>query len=96
MINESIEKVIDAMALKKSQEQMYHCLGVIEYMRRRKAIALVGNVCSGKTTVLKIVSMALKHAYGVILRTCMLNPMTFTKEEFYGPINAFDSAVQKD
>jgi ABC-type polysaccharide/polyol phosphate transport system ATPase subunit len=56
VINEAIEKVITAMRLKESEEQMYHCLGVIEYMRRKKAIALVGSVCSGKTTVLKIVS----------------------------------------
>jgi ABC-type polysaccharide/polyol phosphate transport system ATPase subunit len=84
------------MGLKLSEAQTYHCLGVIEYMRRQKAIALVGNVCTGKTTVLKIVSMALKLAYGVIFRTSCVNPQTFTKEEFYGPINAFDSQVQKD
>jgi hypothetical protein len=40
---------------------------------------------------LKIVSQKLKVAYDVIFRTSAINPLTFSKEEFYGPINAFES-----
>ena len=65
-------------------------------MRRQKAVAIVGPVCSGKTQVLKIVSQALRIAYDIIFRTSAINPMTFTKEEFYGPINAFESQSQQD
>jgi hypothetical protein len=70
---------------------MYHVLGVIQYMRTRKAVALVGNVCSGKTQVLKIASQVLRNAYETIFRTSCINPATFTKDEFYGPINSFES-----
>jgi hypothetical protein len=48
--------VVDAMKLQVSDRQLYHCLGVIECMRRQKAVAIVGPVCSGKTQILKIVS----------------------------------------
>jgi len=65
-------------------------------MRRQKAVAIVGPVCSGKTQILKIVSQTLKSAYDIIFRTSAINPQTFTKEEFYGPINAFESQNQQD
>ena len=84
------------MRLTPCDRQPYHALGVVEHMRRQKAVALVGPVCSGKTTVLKIASQALQLAYGTVLRTTSINPETVTKEEFYGPINAFDSQGQKD
>jgi hypothetical protein len=59
-------------------------------------VAIVGPVCSGKTQILKIVSQTLKIAYEVGLRTSAVNPQTFTKEEFYGPINAFESQDKQD
>jgi uridine kinase len=59
-------------------------------------VAIVGPVCSGKTQILKIVSQTLKIAYDVMFRTSAINPQTFTKEEFYGPINAFESQNQQD
>ena len=95
-IEEAFDKVVDAMHLQDSERQMYHCLGVIEYLRRQKAVAIVGPVCSGKTQILKIVSQTLRVAYDVIFRTSAVNPQTFTKEEFYGPINAFDGHSQHD
>jgi len=55
-IEEAFDKVVDAMKLQVSERQLYHCLGVIECMRRQKAVAIVGPVCSGKTQILKIVS----------------------------------------
>jgi hypothetical protein len=56
----------------------------------------VGPVCSGKTQILKIVSQTLQIAYDIIFRTSAVNPQTFTKEEFYGPINAFASQDKRD
>lgn len=55
-IEDAFDRVVDAMQLELSEKQQYHYLGVIEYMRRQKAVAIVGPVCSGKTQILKIVS----------------------------------------
>lgn len=44
-----MNKVVQAMKLRERPKQLYNCLGVIEYMRKQKGIALVGPVCSGKT-----------------------------------------------
>jgi len=48
-LNDAFEQVIDAMKISERPDQMYQCLGVVENMRRQKAIAIVGPVCSGKT-----------------------------------------------
>jgi len=56
----------------------------------------VGPVSSGKTQILKIVSQTLKIAYDITFRTSAINPQTFSKEEFYGPINSFESQSQQD
>jgi ABC-type lipoprotein export system ATPase subunit len=55
-IEEAFDEVGKAMKLRVGDRQLYHCLGVIECMRRQKAVAIVGPVCSGKTQILKIVS----------------------------------------
>ena len=73
-IEDAFDRVVDAMQLELSEKQQYHYLGVIEYMRRQKAIAIVGPVCSGKTQILKIVSQTLKIAYDIIFRTSAINP----------------------
>jgi hypothetical protein len=49
----------------------------------------VGPVCSGKTSILKIVSNALYVAFKVKLRTSVVNPATLTAKELYGSIEAF-------
>lgn len=95
-IEEAYDEVMEAMKLSPTQAQFYHCLGVIEYMRRQKAVAIVGPVCSGKTQILRVVSQTLKLAYDIMFRTSAINPQTFTREEFYGPINAFESQTKKD
>lgn len=77
-IEGAFEKVVEAMKLQVSDRQLYHCLGVIEHLRRQKAVAIVGPVCSGKTQILKIVSQTLKIAYDIIFRTSAVNPQTFT------------------
>lgn len=79
------------MGLQERAKQQYHCLGVIEYMRRQKAVALVGTVASGKSSVLRAVARTLKSGFDIVMEMAMINPQTFTKEEFYGPINSFDT-----
>lgn len=59
-------------------------------MKRYKGIAIVGPVCSGKTQLLKIVSLTLKKFVNTVLRTSYINPNTFSKENLYGPMLAFD------
>ena len=94
VLEEAFEEVVEAMNLQESERQLHCCLGVIEHMRRNKAVAIVGPVCSGKTQILKIVAQTLKGAFDVLFRTSVVNPQTYTKEEFYGPINAFESQSQ--
>ena len=62
-IEDGIAEALRCMRMEVRGAQEYHVLGVIEYMRRQKAIALVGSVASGKTTVLKLVSQTLKAAF---------------------------------
>ena len=73
-IEGAFAKVVEARKLQVSQRQLYHCLGVMEHLRRRKAVAIVGPVCSGKTQILKLVSQALQIAYDIIFRTAAINP----------------------
>jgi ABC-type branched-subunit amino acid transport system ATPase component len=63
---------------------------MIEYIRRVKAIAIIGPNCSGKTQILKIVSHCLKNGFGIKMRTSAINPVTFTRQELYGSVSAFD------
>lgn len=49
-----MERVIEAMRLSEKESQMLNCLGLIQYIRTRKAVAIVGEVASGKTQVLKM------------------------------------------
>jgi predicted ATP-binding protein involved in virulence len=49
----------------------------------------VGPVCSGKTSILKIVSNALYIAYKIKLRTSVVITATLTPKELYGAIEAF-------
>jgi hypothetical protein len=58
-IDQAFEKVVGARKLEARDRQRYHCLGVIEHLRRQKAVAIVGPVCSGKTQLLKIVAQTL-------------------------------------
>lgn len=53
-------------------------MNVLDLFRRSKAIAFIGPVCSGKTSILKIVSNALHVAFKVKLRTSVVNPATMT------------------
>lgn len=64
-------------------------MNVLDLFRRSKAIVFVGPVCSGKTSILKIVSNALYIAFKVKLRTSVVNTATLTPKELYGSIDAF-------
>lgn len=67
-------------------------------MKRSKGIAIVGPICSGKTQIVKLVTLALKRTFDVILKTSYVNLSTFSQEELYGPVLAFDqnSIMQLD
>lgn len=88
-MTEALKEVVIAMKLDKVNIQLRKCLSVIELMRRVRGIALVGPTCSGKTSLLKIVSNALNKAYHVKMRTSVINTQTFSEAELYGSIEAF-------
>ena len=69
---------------------MRNCVNVLDLFRRSKAIVFVGPVCSGKTSILKIVSNALNVAFKVKLRTSVVNTATMTAKDLYGSIDAFN------
>jgi hypothetical protein len=59
-------------------------------MKRFRGIAIVGPVCSGKTQLLKLVTLALQQTFNTTLKTSYVNINTFSQEELYGPTLAFD------
>lgn len=71
-------------------------MNVLDLFRRQKAIAFVGPVCSGKTTILKIVSNALHVAFKIKLRTSVINTATMTSKDLYGSIDAFSKYPKAD
>ena len=73
-----MREALSELKLEKVNAQFRNCINVIEYLRRVKGIALVGPVCSGKTTILKIVSKVLHLAFGVQMRTSVVNSSNFS------------------
>lgn len=67
-------------------------------MRRSKGIAIVGPICSGKTQLVKLVTLALEQSFNTSLKTSYVNLNTFSQDDLYGPILAFDqnSMMQLD
>ena len=49
-----------------------------------KRIALIGPICSGKSTLLRIVSYALKKIHNKVLNYSIISPKSFTYGELYG------------
>ncbi len=90
---EQVTKVLKELNTKlnfdKSNAQLRNCVNVLDLLRRSKAIAFVGPVCTGKTTILKIVSNALHTAFNVKLRTSVVNTATMTVSDLFGSIDAF-------
>ena len=67
---------------------------MIEYLRRMRGIAFVGPTCTGKTSILKIISNSLNLAFNIKMRTSVINPLTFSNDELYGSIHAFNNAKE--
>jgi len=59
-------------------------------MKRSKGVAIVGPICSGKTKLVKLVTLALKKACNTVLRTSYISPDTFSFDDLYGATLAFD------
>lgn len=69
---------------------MYNCMGLIETMKRNKGIVIVGPVCSGKTQLIKLITLCLKTQFETQLRTSYISPKTFSENDLYGPVLAYD------
>lgn len=65
-------------------------------MRRFKGIVISGPQCSGKTQLMKIVTIALKRAFNVTVRSTFITPETFSSSELYGPTEAFSHSLELD
>lgn len=63
-------------------------------MRRFKGIVISGPQCSGKTQLMKIVTIALKRAFNVTVRSTFITPETFSNSELYGPTQAFSRSQE--
>lgn len=83
--------VAEDMCIELTDDQLYNCLGIIESMKRSKGVCIVGNICSGKSTLIKIVTLALKKSFDIVWRTSYISPTTFTQQDLYGPALAYDA-----
>jgi energy-coupling factor transporter ATP-binding protein EcfA2 len=62
-----------------------------------KRIALVGPICSGKSTILKITSFLLNQLENKVLHYSIISPKTFTYGELYGStdnVQAYSSDIE--
>lgn len=59
--------------------QLRKSLEAIQFMRTLRGIVFLGPTCSGKTTLLKLVSNTLNKAFGVKMRTSVVNASTFSE-----------------
>lgn len=62
-----------------------------------KRIALVGPICSGKSTLLKLCGYALKKIHNKVLNYSVISPKTFTYGELYGSpdnIQAYSTDIE--
>lgn len=57
---------------------------------------MIGPTCSGKTSILKIVSNVLNLAFDVKMRTSVINSPTYTSDELYGTVEAFSKSNKGD
>ena len=88
-MTKAVQQVAQTMHLEDVAPQLQKCLQLLQLMRRLRGVVIVGPTCSGKTTLLKLASNALNKAYGVKMRTSVVNPSTFTTQELYGTTEAF-------
>ena len=59
---------------------------MVDHLRNVRGIAIVGPTCSGKTSILKIISNTLNLAFNIKMRTSVVNPAIFSPDELYGSI----------
>ena len=85
----SLKEVVDRLCYEKVNSQLRNCITFLEFMRRMRGIVLVGPICSGKTSVLKLVSNALNMAFNIKMRTSVINSVTYSSDELYGAVDAF-------
>ena len=90
-LEQEIYKVAEELKIEINLQQIYNCIGIIEQMRRNKGIVVTGPQCSGKTQIVKMVTIALKRAFNVTLRSTFITPETFSEAELYGPKKAFQN-----
>jgi polynucleotide 5'-kinase involved in rRNA processing len=57
-----------------TEDQLYNCVGIVEAMKRSKGVAIVGGLNTGKTTLMKFVTEALKKGFDTVLRTSYVSP----------------------
>ena len=97
LLQKAIEKALDALNLQKVPTFITKVIQVHETQLVRHGMMVVGEASSGKTTNMKILSMALAtlHADGVVdkdgfYKDCdllVLNPKSITAGELYGEFN---------
>lgn len=87
-----MKKVAAELHYELTVDQVYNCVGIVESMKRQKGVAIVGPICSGKTQLIKLVTLALKKIFHTTLKTTYVSPSTFTNEDLYGPVLAFDQS----
>ena len=89
-VTEILHQILGKLNLSNSKTQIKNCVNVLDLLRRNKALAFVGPICSGKTTTLKIVSNVLHAAFKVKLRTSVVNTATMSPKDLYGSIDSFN------
>ena len=70
--------VIEKLSYDKVYNQIRSCIQFIDYLGRKRAIALIGPTCTGKTSILKLVSNVVNLAFNVKMRTSVINSPTYT------------------
>lgn len=92
VFQQGIKAVAAELHYDLTNDQLYNCIGIVEAMKRSKGVAIVGPICSGKTQLIKLVTLALKRIFSTTLRTSYISPSTFSTEDLYGPVLAFDQS----
>ena len=64
--------------------QIKQALQLWELLRLNRAVAIIGEPCSGKSTLLKLLIQALHMAQQIVVQKFTVNPNIFTLREFFG------------
>lgn len=69
-----LKKVGSELHFELNQDQIYNLMGVYEGMKRNKGVVIVGPICTGKTMLIKLMTLALKKIFHTTLRTSYVSP----------------------